>query len=449
MEYPRFLETGGDLHLFVTLTGGSLNCILVQANYDAGISDSDVFSMSVPEHFSMDNFDLLLGNVLKEWSREIGWDLVKCRDELCLLSLDGSESVKGTTLIVDKEYLSEGTFHSFVLGVDAIILDDQAFIDMSAKLYEISEAESFVLVVADWDVVRVLVVARGKQGFSHEGKVLVRELKLEGDALDNVIETSMEHVLSVHMRKDALLDVVSNLRDRKGVYASSEQVQDVVRSYLTAALIHVRDASLLTFGLEEGKNVLCATGPIIRLLEPACSSLALIDGLQLRGRFEVDIDSDLCVYAGGVAYVHRRFAFPFTGLFQQRYLYISTERGASGRKGQTAFRGKYIDDGGNIDDERLIIGQTGHIVPLTVGAGEKVLIEPAKPVYFPNLEIIKIAGKPYFFVDEGGAVGNVVVDCRLLPIVYGPDANANRIKVFEWKEAFRRVFREKEGIAKK
>lgn len=430
------------------LSEGVLTCILVQANYEAGCSSSYTFSLVLHRDFSVVHLDVVLGSILKTWSKEIDWDLVSCQDELCLLSLDDSESVGGATLIVDPYYLSEGPIHSYVMGVDAIMLEDQLYIDMSAKLLDVSGASELVYVVAGWNDIRVLIAHRGRSGLSHEGKIIVRELKIDSDALDKIVESSMEHVLSIRLRKDEMIDIVANLRDRRPVGILSEQIQDVARAFLTAALIHMRDIGLQSFGTGSRDGLLCATGPLLRILPLSHSSLAIIDGLQLRGTFDVGIDDGMVAVAGGVSYIQKRFAFPLSGVYPHRYMYVSPEKGATGRKGESVFRGKVVNQRDGEIAGKLVLGQSGQIVSIALAAEEKLYIEPARSVFFPNLDQVVFDKKKSLVVEGKKGCDRVVVDCRSIPVVYGPDAHANLSRIPKWISSFSSQGEKAKGVSK-
>jgi len=166
-------------------------------------------------------------------------------------------------------------------------------------------------------------------------------------------------------------------------------------------------------------------------------SLALVDGLQLRGTFQMAIDRELRAVAGGVSYIQKRFAFPFSGLFASRYVYVSPEKGATGRTGEVAFRGRLVGSEDRVDDsEQFVLGQTGQIVNVTVPHGKKLYIDPAKSVYFPHLETVIVDKKRTLAVDVPDGIEQVVIDCRTIPVVYGPDAHTNLRRVASWIHSF-------------
>lgn len=407
-------------------------CHLVEANYKAGCAETYSYSFTLPDDFEIDNLDLLLGNVLKLWSKDIGWDLVRCEDDLCILSLSGSETVNGVSLVVEERYLQNGKYHSYVLGIDSIPLTDQVYIDLTSKLLELSGASTLVLLDADWTTIRVYLAAKNSVWKNIEQpKILIRELKVESDVLERIADKSVSSILSTPVRKDFLVDALANMRTASPVKLYAEQSIDIVRSFLTAALIHMRDAGLHSFGGNEGKSVLCVTGPIARLIHPSALSLAVIDGLQLRGTFETYIDSDMRAYALGTSVNNKVFAFPWKSVFETSFVYVSPEKGASGRRGEITFRGVINDhDAQTIDT--IIVGLTGHVIPIRLKENEQLLIEPAKPVFFPRLKQVFENNKKYLTLDDSIDLKDVIIDCRSLPVVYGPDPLSNASRISSW-----------------
>jgi len=433
MQYPVLPDTERDSHLFVTLAGRTITWHLVHADYKDGTSEIETLVLPVPRDFSADELDDLLSQGFNVWAEDIGWDLIDCEKEICLLSLCEGECVAGASLIAAAPYDIE-PINSLVLETSSEKFDSQSYIDAAAHYFRKFGLSHLVYVVLNWEGIRVLYVSnQGRTIGSQEG-IVVREMQIEPSFLDDISTSSLSSLLSVRVRNDVRIDTISNVRTRGINTCVSQEVQDILRAYLTAALFGVKDSGLQSFGIDTPDGAVLITGDIPRSLPVASSILSVIDGLQLRGRYRIAVDRDLRSIPGGYAAKSKVFAFPMYSVFPVWYQYISTEKGGGGREGETAFRGfiraLYTDRNGIQED--LLVGQTGRIIASKVEGGGKLYLEPAKKVYFPNMMQEKYEGRRYFVAEYGSMVSSVIVDCRKIPVVYGPDAEANYKRVRDW-----------------
>lgn len=409
---------------------------LVSADYETRFTSVDHLAFPVPDDINSEELDLILGKGLREWAEEIGWDLVDCEDDVCMLSMCEGECVDGSTLISSKPHTNE-ELRSVVLGTTAVPFDEQSYIDAAASYFHKYEKEQMLYVVLNWDEISVYyVTSRGRESEKGSEGIVVREMNIDTSSIDDIVESSLSNLVSVSIRRDLLIDLASNMKEKKIVGASSPEVQDVLRAYVTAGLFSMKDAVLQTFGMEVEECALLITGDIARVLPESHTILSVVDGLQLRGRYEIAVDSENRAIPAAVSAKEKSFVFPLSSVFPRWYLYISTERGGGGRTGETAFRGmiRSAAQKGKEDDV-LIVGQSGSIYTFGIpdeGKPGDVYIEPARSVYFPNLRVEKVDGRKYLNAQYRDYIRSVVIDCRKIPVVYGPDAESNHRRISEW-----------------
>jgi len=261
-------------------------------------------------------------------------------------------------------------------------------------------------------------------------------MHISGEFLDKIPETMVPSLLSTRMRKDVLIDALSNVRDRKVTAVGSDDVRDVLRGYVTGALFGMKDPEFQVFG-SKSDHGLIVTGDIARVLPEKNTILSVIDGLQLRGRYSIFVDREQRGVPAVVASESGAFIFPLPDIYPRRYEYISTQKGGSGKNGQTAFRGR-IRQQGCVDDrdDIIIVGQTGHVYSFSVQGAGNVLLQPSKSVYFPAMEKVMMGEDVYVTTEYSSQSASVIVDCRTIPVVYGPDALANHQRISEWLRGF-------------
>lgn len=430
MPFPARLETQGGSHLFVTLAGKCVSFLIVDSDVSGERPALYCRNFTIGSRVTPDNLDYFLAKALKVWSKEIDWDLVSCDDELCMLALSEGDTVDGVTLIVDRAFSKE-PFHSMVLGVDAVVFDERMSVDAAANYLDVLEASAIINVVANWDGVRVYVTTGGEVA-RKGGGILVREMAIEQDMLEHIPEKTMPSLLGVSLRKDELIDLVANIRAQKVTEISSNAASDALRAFLTAALFNMRDQTLQVFGHDSPDPFLLISGEIARALPVSYLILSVIDGLQLRGRYTIGIDKNYASLPAAIVKAKRTVPIPVNSIYPLRYMYVSTEKGASGKDGQTSFRGRLVEIG--VEDEmgEMIVGQTGDIVTYATENPGKVLLQPARSVYFPNLIREKMGEEQYLVAEFSKRDAGVIIDCRKIPAVYGPDAQANMSRIRNW-----------------
>jgi hypothetical protein len=169
MQYPVLPDTQGGSHLFVTLAGKTITWHLVHADYQDGTSDIETLVIPVPGDLSADELDTLLAQGLKVWAEDIGWDLVNCDKDICLLSLCEGECVGGASLITAAPFDTE-PLNSLVLESNSEKYDGQSYIDAAAHYFRRFMLSHLVYVVLNWDGIRVLYVSdKGKGGYTGAG----------------------------------------------------------------------------------------------------------------------------------------------------------------------------------------------------------------------------------------------------------------------------------------
>ncbi|MEA3356920.1 MAG: hypothetical protein U9Q67_00590 [Patescibacteria group bacterium] len=428
-------QIGPDSHLFVMLFGQTLSCLLVSADYAAVHSLSEHFSVQVPQDFGLDQLDNLLPSVLKLWGQPIGLKLAAPNARLDpVLMFDGKE-IGGISLIVEPRYDIKD-YRSSVLSVEPIVYGEKEQVKWGARYMEVISASDMIFVLLQWDSIAVLVFSREKKP---ETSLQVDEFRLENDTLADLSKTRIRSLMSVNIKHLDLQDHLSNFFARKTITSKSFEVHDILRSYVTASLFSFKDRCFSRFGIETEDAVLVVSGSLAAALPKEDLMLSVVDGLQLKGRYKIVLDRELRSIAGGMSFARRNFVMPITEVLQESYIYLSTEKGASGRVGRQAFRGKVTYCSGSCDDctskdgntgsDDLLVGQTGQICTIDVSGIGSVLIKPDKYTYFPNL----VRSGEYLRLDFTNDVVKVIIDCRKIPVIYGPDVLSNHRRLAEWR----------------
>lgn len=458
MQFGTSTQIGQNSHLVVTLSGGTLSCLLIVADYETGVSFSEHISCRIPKRFDINSLDDLLKNLLTQWEKDIDWDLVDCNTGVCLPLAEGGSGIAGAALYVSSEYFDK-KYSSSLLGTKAQLIEDRDLIEGAVQYLRILNTTNMVFVFLNWDSFTVLYLdessAESVSEVSDAG-THVSEFKVERSNRVTQLEQSIRRLLTVNIKKGDLMNLYQNVTTEKINSSNSQEIWDVFRSSITASLFNLKDKCFSKFGMETEDAHLVITGDLTRFMPENQIFLAVVDGLQLRGKYKVFIDNEDRILAGLKTFKSRDFPCPVKEVYPPGYMYLSTEKGGSGKIGQESFRGKiaYVpsfegksetdlvknnksDDSSkasnskvtdrSIEDEYLV-GQVGQIYSFSLNGKGKLYLKPSKAVYFPNLE----REKDQFRLDFGEDITRLVIDCRMIPVVYGPDYNANYKRVSEW-----------------
>lgn len=432
MQLSSQIDAGKGSHLYVLISGGCLSCVLVYADYDSGESYSEYSSVLLPKYFQLESFDDFLKNYLELWEDDIGWSLINDGGFLCVSdTCEREDGVGGATLLLSEEYHQEG-FRSLLLSCVAQLFGSKEQIDAAGKSIKGLGYSHMIYVIANWDEITVLVLSRAtKSNVNIHGSITANEFRMKLADFEPKIEKRLSSLLSVNLERNVLKDMVANLFARRTNSSISVETWDILRALITASLLNFNDASFRRFGIETDAAALVITGDMVKVMPQNHAFIAVVDGLQLRGRYEVVVDREYRFMLGGADSDVSGFICPLKELYPHRYLYLSTERGGSGRHGRPAFWGRiksYKDEKSGVEKEVSIVGQTGSINMFDVKGGGKLYIKPEKSAYFPNLK----KEKKDLTHEFGDRISKIIIDCRKIPVVYGPDVETNNARLSDW-----------------
>jgi hypothetical protein len=434
MQFTAQAKLRQSSHLFVIVNGGSLSLFHVVADYEGGGSFSHQSDFPLPDGFSLEILDEFLSKVLLKWQKEISWELLDCEGEVCYIPQNSQEEfdngLDGATLIIDASYYVED-FKSTLLGVKAVQYDQQAMINGAAGYFDSLGASEMIFVNLGWDEIIVLALAQNKDIPRQEGNICVKEFRIDNSFdLDSIYER-ISKVQGMSLSEAEVSNTLKNLFHKKICRSTSIEIADLLRSFVTIKLFDLQDSFFKQFGFNGTNPLLLIGGDLAKLLPRNYSVLSVIDGLQLRGSYEVGLDLESRFTAGAVTQRDREFICPLREIYPGGYRYVSTEKGGSGKMGKVAFRGevKYNDE----RETSLILGQVGNIYTFNVQGEGEFFLKPAKNVYFPNLE----REGDYLKGEFKDSTNKLVLDCRKIPVIYGPDVEANASRMRDWLQGLK------------
>ena len=231
------------------------------------------------------------------------------------------------------------------------------------------------------------------------------------------------------MEKDSIRNILANVLQKQVTVSTSSEVWDVLRSFITTRLIKIKDPILKDFGVKTSDGHVVITGNISSVLSPETLFMSVIDGLQLRGRYRVILDQDQKSIVLGESMSSKEFLLPVTNIYEDRFIYISSESDIRTKQGDLAFKGKIEDNTSEQGIHRKeIIGQIGYFHTYDLDGIGRVSVDPSASVHFSNMEkegrnrVVSFASNDV----------KLSIDCRKIPIIYGPDETSNLQRVRTW-----------------
>jgi len=253
--------------------------------------------------------------------------------------------------------------------------------------------------------------------------------------IDSIQDERFKAFLSAEISEKNLVNMWGNFVLDKPLTVKDPQLLDVIRGYATIQNFSIyRDnkKKIETFGREYTNSVMIVSGSIPRVLGKSKTLLSIIDGLEMGGNFDCYFDWDTRLLAFGKSFINATNSTdiiltkptvlpPMTKVFLP---YVKTKQ-----------RDKIVLAGDiesiNIPKNDFYIFSSKYTYKLLPKHKEKLVISgqfrngaKQQPLGETDLNIISIPG-----ISE---VEALLFDCRNRPIIYGPDAYANKLKLEAW-----------------
>ncbi|MBN1374118.1 hypothetical protein JW962_02175 [Candidatus Dojkabacteria bacterium] len=188
--------------------------------------------------------------------------------------------------------------------------------------------------------------------------------------------------------------------------------QDLLRAYVTSKLI-----KLSNIGISGSKLLIIFTGDLFSYIDSGHRNLAIIDGLQLSDETEVWFDTKY-VIASGIT-LSLDWLSKHEGLAFERSRYLNFTIDPLKKSGPAVLGRKLLPSGGT---EQFFV-MVNEIAKVTGVLGSVITLEISEGVSLTGLTKRKV---------ELECDGNLILDTRKQPVVYGPDYSKNQEKVINW-----------------
>ena len=375
------------------------------------------------------------------------WDIVQ-RDGSEIFSFvrfqDEGSGVNGIRVVVDdnQKYFNKifASLRNFSQDVALRILDDnyaRLLVNDIAQRMGYDDLLWIDMDIKNFSVYRSTKIEDKK--IKEENRYFQR-LKMDWDndygVIDSVKDSRIKAFLSTDISAENILNKWSNFVLDKKYSVEDPSLKDILRSYSTIQMYSMyqnKSEKWYEFGYEDNKSAVIITGFVPKVFDKETTLLSIIDGLELFGTFDCYWDLDNKFLTFGRSYIDgpksSDIVLGKSDIFGSATKVLIPEirrnRGAS---------------------RKVVL--SGFIESLDLGSNEFFAISPNFTLFdLPHTdEKLVFEGKykngarghngdvniQFISSASGVMYDSVLVDSRPRPIIYGPDAYDNRIKLQTW-----------------
>ncbi len=240
--------------------------------------------------------------------------------------------------------------------------------------------------------------------------------------------------LSKHVPSNLMSNIWGNFLQSPVFKTDSELLRDFVRAYITIQLLSLcSDNPRISrdFAVKPGKNLLWLTGDLVDIPDFKELLVAIIDGLQLRGTFDIVLDADSLIYTFGKAFSMGKNSdeiFFTKEMFLPKFtMVLAPDMDLRNDSRKAVFHGTLFS---RKEKSTEVFAMSSEITQITIREPEKMYLEGK---FIKNAYIEKYRkGVEFQCFEDGITWEQIVLDCRIKPVTYGPNVRANNIKFNMW-----------------
>lgn len=251
--------------------------------------------------------------------------------------------------------------------------------------------------------------------------------------IDSIKNSRLQAFLSVESSAEEVTDRWANFVANTPDFISDSIVDDVLRSYVTIQNLSIKESNREKLnGFGRVGSAVFVTGKLAKLLKKRDLLLSIIDGFELDGIFDLYIDREnrvICYGKNLIKASESEDIVVIKGDVLPKAFKVVIPEVPSRAKGKIVFTGRMLSQE---FEQKEIYALNPNLEIFNIPNGRsKVVFEGALKngtvlTHFPNTEIS-------FISNHGGVLyESFVVDCRIRPVIYGPKAKDNKIKLQNW-----------------
>ena len=396
--------------------------------------DDNVFT----KEFWFEYFDTL--------EKVFDWNIVD-KDKDSVFTFRGfakeGDGVSGVRVQIDdnQEFFSEifDSVRDFSNEVALRVIDDGYINTLMQGLSTRMEVDDLLIVDMDLLDFSVFRISAEYEKSKPTGKKIFSKSKIswkdEIPLIDSIKDARFGAFLATDISEKNLQNMWGNFVIDRPIFVQDRPLLDVIRSYATIqnfSLFRDNKKKIETFGREYTRSAMVITGNIPRILGKSKTLMSIIDGLEITGNFDCYFDLDLRTIAYGKSYIEMTDSTDIIltrNSLLPKMTKVIIPQSKAGMKNRVVFSGKI--QGVDIDESDFYALSSQYTLVEMPPHENRLLIEGT---FRNGLKTIPLGETKisYMSTPESTKIESILFDCRPRPIVYGPDAQANKLKLQAW-----------------
>jgi hypothetical protein len=395
------------------------------------------------EDFWCEYFTLLQEN----W----GWEMMESIDEKLNRIVEFQNEnigLNGIEVLVDdsQDFLTN-IFHSlsqYSHDIAVRVMDTQHMRKLIGKFADKLKYDQLLYIDLDIDSFQIYIankkhktLRRSKLPIHYKYSEISQNWNNEIGLIDAIKNRKLRAFLAADLDSMQLQNTWANLILHPVDVLLDPNLLDILRSFTTVQLL-----SLLTDnkgkldGVGEGKTLIILGGKIPRLLGKKTTLLALIDGLELYGHFDVAWDNECKTLAYAISAAEgaesRDIVVGSNEILSGLTKVFIPELKSKKAQNKVIFSGS-MNSQDYPREKIVVLGDTFEQFNIK-NKINKVIFEGIfeDNVYIPSLPEQKVE---FISSPQGMKYESVLIDSRLRPIIYGTDSYKNKLKINKWLNA--------------
>lgn len=374
------------------------------------------------------------------------WDIVD-KDKGSIFTfrnfVEEGDGISGVRVQIDdnQEYFSKvfDSVRDFSSDISLRVVDDKYMYSILDGLCDRMDCDDMMYIdmdIYDFSIFRVSKVYEKGRPI---GEKLYTKSKMSWkddiSLIDSLKDDRFRAFLSAEISEKSIVNMWGNFVLDKPLMVKDPQLLDIIRGYATIQNFSIyRDnkKKIESFGKEYTNSAMIISGSIPRILGKSKTLLTIIDGLEMGGNFDAYFDWDSRLIAFGKSFIS---AVNSTDIILTRQTVLPPVTKVFMPYVKTKQKDKIVVAGSiesiSIPKNDFYILSSQYTYKELPKHKDKLIINgefkngaKQQPLGETELNLISIPG-----VNE---IGALLFDCRNRPIVYGPDAYANKLKLQSW-----------------
>lgn len=353
------------------------------------------------------------------------------------------DGVSGVRVQIDdnQDYFREifESVRDFSNDVALRVIDDRYMNSILEGILKRMDLDDLMLIDMDLFDFSIFRVKKEYEKGKPTGKLSFTKSKISwGDEIsliDSIKDNRFKAFLSTEISAKNLTNIWGNFVIDKPLVAQDSVLLDIIRAYSTIqnySIYRDNKAKIQGFGKEYTKTAMIVTGNIPRTLGLSKTLLSIIDGLELLGNFDCYFDLDLKTIAFGKSYINATESTDIIltkGSILPKLSKVIIPYLKGNVKNKVLLSGDIQSL--NMDKTDFYALSSQYTVLKLPKHNEKMILSmnlrngaKTYPLGETSLE--------YISVPKVSEIENIVFDFRQRPIIYGPDAYTNKVKLQSW-----------------